>query len=204
MCRAMAISTHPPTAGPTPRTLWLVFAAPWSFSGAPAIASSPARTGAASAQAPAGLGACNGEAQRPSCSAPISTRSPAEVSSLAPGLLHGRACRAGAAAAALRRRRRRRPEHRCKQRLETSPYTLQVGSVPSCPALQARPAKVQTSGLGSEKQISPEWPEFVPFLLPPAWPPSSLPGQSGRRSESEWLRAAADGSLPLRPLPEAG
>ena len=177
----MAISTHPPTAGPTPRTLWLVFAAPWSFSGAPAIASSPARTGAASAQAPAGLGACNGEAQRPSCSAPISTRSPAEVSSLAPGLLHGRACRAGAAAGILRRRRRQRPEHRCKpQRFEASKDTwLQVGSVPSCPALKTRPAKAQPSELGSEMPVSPEWPELVPYLPPPAWPPSSLPGQSG-------------------------
>ena len=75
MCRAMATFTRPPTAGPTPRTLWLVLAAPRNFSGAAASASSPARPGTAGAQAPAKPGACDGEAHRPRCSAPITTRS---------------------------------------------------------------------------------------------------------------------------------
>ena len=66
----MATFTQPPTAGPTPRTLWLV-----SCCGAPASASSPARAGAAGAQAPAKPGACDVEAHRPRCSAPITTRS---------------------------------------------------------------------------------------------------------------------------------
>ena len=75
MCRAVAGFKQPPTAGPTPRTLWLVLAASRSFCGKPASASSPARPGAAGAQAPAEHVACDSGANMPHCSTPITMRS---------------------------------------------------------------------------------------------------------------------------------